>query len=326
MLNKKYLSMKSKIKYIALIFSVAFIFSSCDEREYDFSQVSLDELEKSGLVSLTAARGQFQFAIPEEGQPFENRTFTLSVRVIGPPPAEDINVSFDILDNAGSAVVAKLGQQFTLSDDKFVIKAGQSGASITGTAIQENCEEGIDYAIPISLTQSSSASYKIHDVAVNGSFSLFKPCLFVMEKFDNAFLAVVNDDVEGAWEVSVTPNEEEKLITMNGIWLSVDEFILMVNKDDLSLVDPFGIDDEDWEGQYIGLYDETYGRVRFESVNGGKVLNTCTNDFEFYATPTLPDAGAWWGGEFHFRMVSTESGKKLEIVGHTRLPEPVKRY
>jgi len=318
--------MKSKIKYIALIFSVAFIFASCDEREYDFKNVSLDDLEKSGLVALTSSSAQFQFAIPEEGEPFENRSFTLSVRVIGPPPAEDITVNFEILDNAGSAVVAQLGQQFTLSDDKFVIKAGESGASITGTAVQENCEEGIDYFIPISLSQTSSDAYKIHTVSVDGSFSLFKPCLFDAAKFNNTFLAVVDDDVDGAWEVPVTFNEEDSLVTMTGIWLAVDEFVLKADKDDLTLVDPFGIDNEDWEGQIIGLYDDELGNVRFEDVNGGKVLNTCSNDFEFYATPTLPDAGLWWGGEFHFKMVATESGKKLEIVGHSKLPEPVKRY
>lgn len=319
--------MKSKIKYIAFILGVAFMFSSCDEREYDFSQVSLDELDKGGVIALTSSSQQFQLDIPaEEGDPFVNKNFILSVRVIGPPPAEDITVDFEILDDTGSEVLAQLGQQYTLSDDNFVIKAGESGASITGTIIQENLEAGIDYFILLNLTQTSSSAYEIHDVSVNGSFSLFKPCLFFMENFNNTFLAVIDDDVDGAYEVPVTANEEDMTITLTGIWIAVDEFILLADKDDLTLVDPFGIDNEDWEGQFIGLLDEEYGRVRFEDVNGGKVLNTCTNEFEFYATPTLPDSGFWWGGEFHFMMVVTESGKKLQIVGHSNLPEPVKRY
>ena len=314
--------MKKLIKYLFIMFAGSILFTSCEEKDTGYEFTSLADLPNKGTVLFSSVARTLQFDIPAPGDGYENKEFDIYIRVVGPPPAENLTVNFEI-DAASTAV---LGTHFSLSASSFTIEAGKLNGVITVTTLQENCELDTPYHIFMNLSRTSSTNYAVHNIATEFDGRIFKPCFVDILAFVGGFeVAYQGDDPDPDWVCTLTTYDlDEFLIKLDGIWLSTDELILQVNLDE-TIVDPYE-GDEGYAGQFIGVFSEDLGRVRFEDINGGKILNTCNGEFEFLATPTLPDSGFWWGGEKHFRLVPSggKGGYKLEVIGGS-LEQPVKR-
>lgn len=125
-------------------------------------------------------------------------------------------------------------------------------------------------------------------------------CELEIEQFEGDYSLYIDDNYEQDIEIKLDPDNPDGIIIYD-IWTTMgtseDSLFLSVNQTS-SAIEITGFN------QFIGIYsfDPSLGRVMFEDINNGLVTNTCNVIFEFIATPTLPESGYWWGGEFHFRL------------------------
>lgn len=306
--------MKNIIKFIFLILAVAIAFTSCDERDYGYDDFSLEDAAREGKVFLSFVnRNFFLDYLDKDGVPTDEQ-IELFVRVMGPPPAVDLNVTFGVAEES----TAIAGIHFTPEAESFTIKAGKSSASLKLTLHEEAFTPGVIETLFLELTGTSSPSYGLHFLAVSTKYQFMQNCVLTIYIFDGVFDLYEDGELVGEAVVSGDPETNE--VTAGPVWTSAC-FVTLTLHEDGTLTG---------ENQLTGgNYGPPFGFVEFEDIENGKVLNTCTGDFEFTATPTLT-GGYWWGGAYHFELIFDSNGdKKLQIVGEPdglRDMTPVKRY
>lgn len=280
------------------ILLLAFSFSSCEEeaRPYNgFTKGSVPD----GTVRIGILNQTIKMVAEDDDGNTPNYTTQLYVKMFGPPASSDVTVNFTI----DPASVAKLGTQYTLSDTKFVIPAGSASGSIDITLINQELE--LDSLTPFKYTLTDATGYEIDPVINTTTVNLYKNCALDITAFDGNF--EMSGDVTGVAKVENDPSVANGIIISGPIWYSTSDTLkLVINPDNGAVAgDDYFIYNGD---AYGGL-----GRIRFEDINAGQVTNNCTPIFTFKATPTLPDSGYWWGGEFTFTFTRTSKKMTTEV-------------
>ena len=308
---------KNSILGIFLLLFVV-IFSSCEEEERPYKTFDGSSLSK-GVVRIGLMDQEIKMVAEDDEGNHPNYTTKLYVKMFGPPPTTDVSVSFTIDPDSE----AKLGHQFTLSSDKFVIKAGKSDASIDITLINDSLQ--LDHETPFTYTITDAGDYGIDPLAKSTTVILYKNCALDLSKFNGQFLLEESDPdwVPGLVKVETDPDVKNGIIISGYIWYgNTDTLKITINPNTgiISGEDYFIFNGNAWDA---------YGRIRFEDISGS-VINNCTPVFTFEATPTLPDSGYWWGGAFTFTLTRQDEGTttiplRNNVIEKRKKRMPVKR-
>jgi hypothetical protein len=97
--------------------------------------------------------------------------------------------------------------------------------------------------------------------------------------------------------------EDLRGVSVTDLWVAGSTTKIWVNINNFSLIIP---NQMIWDGDFSG-----YGTVWFEDCLPTAAINTLDNIMEFNVTPTLPDAGLWWGVTATYVI---EISDKKEIV------------
>lgn len=284
---------KNSILGIFLLLFVV-IFSSCEEEERPYKTFDASSLSK-GVVRIGLMNQEIKMVAEDDEGNHPNYTTKLYVKMFGPPPLTDVTVSFTIDPESE----AKLGHQFTLSSDKFVIKAGSSNASIDITLVNDSLQ--LDHETPFTYTITDAGDYGIDPLAKSTTVILYKNCALDLSKFNGQFILNIDGEDGDPVKVETDPDVNNGILITGPIWYSnSDSLKVTINPNN-------GIISGENYFIYNGNAWDAYGRIMFEDISG-KVINNCTPVFMFEATPTLPDSGYWWGGAFTFTLTRiTES-------------------
>jgi len=294
-----------------LLLSFVIIFSSCEEETRPYSNLEGKTLS-NGVVRIGFLNQTIKMVAEADDGSKPDYTTQMYVTLFGPPATSDITVNFEI-DTATST--AKLGTHFTLSANQFVIKKGTNSGSIDITLINSALE--LDSLTPFNYHLTSAGDYKIDSLAKKTTVYLYKNCALDLDKFNGDFDLSIDGSLSSTVKVETDPDATNGIIISGPIWYSTSDTLkLAINPDDGTVT---GEDYFIYNGNAYG----SYGRIRFEDINGGMVTNNCTPDFEFKATPTLPDSGFWWGGEFTFSL--TKVGKKVSEQPSPLIRKPFER-
>lgn len=305
--------MKNIIKFIFIVLIGGVMVTSCGERDYGWTDFSIDEVANNGKVFLSFQnRNYFLDYLDADGIP-ANEVIELWVRVIGPPPTEDINVTFAVVEPS----TAVAGIHFTTSAPYFTIMAGELSGPLTFVLAEEAFTPGEIETLFIELTGTSSTSYTLHNVGTSTRYQFMQNCVLNIFIFDGQYDLYLDDELDG--EITVSNNPQTSNVTAAPIWTGNCSVNLTFHSDGTLT----------GENQLTGGdFGPPFGLVEFEDINDGKVLNSCNGAFQFRATPTLT-GGYWWGGEFLFEVLEQGNGKKkVEIIGAPEgfdINKPIKR-
>jgi len=312
--------MKKYSAILSVLFAVIF-FGSCEKYGLqDIANRPYKTLEGS-TVDGSTTRVRFEStdklismpALDENGVPQDYST-TLSVNLFGAPLSGDVTVDFEIVDTTG----AKLGQEFTLSATQFTIPAGELSGSITIDV--SNAEMPLDSVAPFLLKLTAASAGEIDTFFNVNQIRLYKNCLLDYTKFAGNYSNFVDGAANASSIIELFNNDDfaQGLLIMQNFWYDVQDSLRLELKDDGTIVSPIG-------NQFINNQNAygAYGRIMFEDINGGLVTNNCTPIFVFNATPTLPDTGYWWGGEFGFMFVKDSKGH-VTVKINKPIGKPVK--
>lgn len=297
---------------VLLLFVV--ILSSCEEEERPYKVFDANSVSK-GVVRIGISNQEIKMVAEDDEGNHPNYTTKLYVKMFGPPAEADVTVSFTI----DPASEAKLGHQFTLSSDKFLIPKGSTSGSIEITLINDSLL--LDHETPFTYTLTDAGDYGIDPMAKSTTVILYKNCALDISKFSGQFALDIDGDDAGQVKIEADPDVNNGILITGPIWYS--------NSDSLKLtINPNNgiVSGEDYFIYNGNAYDK-YGRIRFEGISGS-VTNNCTPVFTFVATPTLPDTGLWWGSSFTFTFTRLSEGASIpagSTLEKRKLKMPVKR-
>lgn len=311
--------MKKYSAILSVLFAVLF-FTSCDKYGLnDIANRPYSELEGS-TVDGSVTRVRFEStdklismpALDENGVP-QDYTTTLSANLFGAPLSTDVTVDFEIVDTAG----AKLGREFSLSATQFLIPAGELSGSIDINVT--NAEMPLDSVAPFLLKLTAASGAEIDTFFNVNQVRLYKNCLLDYTNFAGNYSNFIDGALNNNSIIELFDDDtySQGLLIMQNFWYDSQDSLRLQLQDDGTLVSPVG-------NQFINNQNAygAYGRIMFEDINGGLVTNNCTPIFTFNATPTLPDSGYWWGGEFNF-IFSRDSKGHVTVKINKPIGKPV---
>jgi hypothetical protein len=304
---------KYNILGIVLLLFVVML-SSCEEEERPYKVFDAASVSK-GVVRIGISNQEIKMVAEDDEGNHPNYTTKLYVKMFGPPATTEVTVNFTIDPNSE----AKLGHQFTLSSDKFVIPAGSTSGSIEITLLNDSLV--LDHETPFTYTLTNAGDYGIDPLAKSTTVILYKNCALDLSKFDGQFMLNVDGDDWDPVKVESDPDVNNGILITGPLWYS--------NNDSLKLtINPnSGIVSGENYFIYNGNAYDKYGRIMFENISGA-VTNNCIPVFTFVATPTLPDTGLWWGSAFTFTLtrITEDSAMPANIATKKRnLKIPFKR-
>lgn len=309
--------MKIKFKLITSIFlGTLFLFSSCEEDERTYKSVGDDMVygTDNKIVFSKTSESIEILDVTDDNEPYGDIQVPIYIKVLGQAPTSDLTVNFNIIEDSTTAVE---GTHFSLSDDKFVIPANSTSGELVITVHNDNMPMADTAVIgEVFNLELELLGDNLYSDYTTMSIEMYKKrnCILLMEQFDGTFEVDVDGDVRDV-TIENDPNVENGIIIYD-IWVGGDQIKFTIDFEMLALIP---------EAETVTVYDGDfggYGRIDFEDINGGKVTDKCFTFFEFKATPTLPETGYWWGGEFTFKF-SPKKGNKASA--ERMYPEVIRR-
>ena len=249
------------------------LFTACEEDERPYGT----DLNVTSTIEIGIAEEVWAFPGDQTGSYIKN----IYVKVKGSPVTSEVIVPFTIDSTTLDP------SMYTMAASSFVIPAGGNNASVAITFDLD--------AIPLDVLYNFYYKLEVPSPYtptewVTGEINLYKACPLNLEDFNGTFEMDNEGDI---WTstVATDPNVPGR-IWVYEVWTGSDSCYLDIDDDGVISA----------ENQFTMQHDVFgLGRVMFEDI-WGNVTNTCVPIFEFNATPTLPDSGYWWGGEFNFKL------------------------
>lgn len=286
--------MKRKFKIFTLLLSAIIMFSACEEDERLYDEADIHDTSIATSVQISNIAELWAFSLdPEFVGTGYTYTKSLNVRVLGAVPTTDVNVAFSIIDtlfidNDTIINTAVEGKHYTISNSSVItIPAGSNIGTATLTIYPDSVVLGTDETICWEIT---GGDLTLTELGLASTFTMFRNCPLDLNLFNGTFEMDNEGDI---WTSTVKQDPVVPgRIWVYEVWTGSDSCYLDIDAEGvITAEDQFTMQDD-----FYG-----YGRVMFEDISG-IVTDNCTPVFEFDATPTLPESGAWWGGEFNFKL------------------------
>jgi hypothetical protein len=289
--------MKNFIKNLLLVFAAGLILLSSCEKDPDLRKPDTP-IQCAAYVSAT---DNSDFKVDLTDLPGMN--IELVVDVMYDDPFQELELvvvrnndfenQYVVVDN-----ISSVPYDITIGIDEFIAaipdldsQADILEGDLYNFFVNVTLEDGTylpGYTANGSVTYSPSMRNILAGV-YNATFNeqLFTPCILDLNDFEGDYL--VTEDGGDPYPVTVEVNTEaENSLLIRGLWwdgttvttIFVDPDYYTITADNQMI----------WPGN---AYD-AYGTIWLEDFAEG-FLNTCTLEFSFIATPTLPDTGLWWG-------------------------------
>lgn len=238
------------------------IFTSCQEEDRPYKTFDAASVSK-GVVRIGIQNQEIKMVAEDDEGNHPNYSTKIYVKMFGPPATADVTVNFTIDPNSE----AKLGHQFTLSSDKFVIPAGSTSGSIDITLINDSLL--LDHETPFTYTLTDAGDYGIDPLSNSTTVILYKNCALDLTKFNGQFLLEESDpDWEpGPVKVETDPDVNNGIIISGYIWYGDTDTLKVTINPNTGVIT--GEDYFIYNGNAWG----SYGRIRFESISGAVINN-----------------------------------------------------
>ncbi len=271
--------MKRNIKLLlSLLFGAVIMFTACEEDERPYGT----DVDTATTIEIGISEDIWALPGDQTGDYIKH----IYVKAKGSPVASDVTIPL-VIDN-----VTLDPSMYTVAATSFVIPAGGNHASISITFDLDAMPLDVPY--DFEYTIGTPSAYPLTEW-VTGDIVIYKACPLNLDDFNGTFEMDNEGDI---WTstVATDPNVSGR-IWVYEVWTGSDSCYLDIDDDGVISA----------ENQFTMQHDVYgLGRVMFEDI-WGSVTNTCVPIFEFNATPTLPDSGYWWGGEFNFKLTKLSS-------------------